>query len=101
MTLPFTGSEKWEKVVVVSLIAVLLLLFVGYLCSKPQGPTLEDRVEALKMEVRMQQDQIVIIHETMQQTEEAHEETVYHLWEVINVTEKRCEECLHSCGGID
>lgn len=75
----------------------------GYsnLLVQQHRPTLEDRVKALEMEVSVQRDQIVILHEEIAQQEELREEAVFGLWEVINVTELRCEQCLHECGGID
>jgi hypothetical protein len=94
--------RSWWEVFAIAGAAALMVSSVLYLAYfKPREPSLEDRVKALEMEVRIQRDQIVFQNETTQQAEELHQETVFGLWETINSVEKRCEECLHSCGGID
>lgn len=65
MTLPFVGKWDWAVAPVAALlilVVVVLMLFPG-----EKKPTIEDRVKALEMEVGVQRDQIVILHEELNQ----------------------------------
>jgi hypothetical protein len=83
-----------EKLVVVAPVIILLALVAVAATCVPKEPTTEDRVKVLEAQVQKLQEEV-------KQQEELREEAVFGLWEVINVTEQRCEQCLHECGGID
>lgn len=74
----------------------LLSIVIGTVLweSFRSAPSTEDRVEVLEVEVQKLQEEV-------KQQEELREEAVFGLWETINVTERRCDECIHSCGGLD
>lgn len=56
--------------------------------------SLRDRLDVSEAKIRNLQEEV-------KQQEELRQEAVFGLWETINVTEKKCDECIHSCGGLD